>query len=227
MSARPWSLRGFRKPPLQLLVPVGILGLGCVTLISTSDFLWFSVPCVCVTNFPQSFFLWGHLSLDLELRFRNITSQDPLHLQSTTHLPFFQIKSHSQVSGVMTWTCFFFLVLLFNSLVFPDGSVVKNAPASAADKGDVGSIPGSGRSWEEERATHSSILAWKIPWQRSLASCSPVAKSRTWLSSWEHSTYYIYIPQYHSIRSRINKNRRLRLLASLIAQLVKNPLEKG
>ena len=56
MSARPWSLRGFRKPPLQLLVPVGILGLGCVTLISTSDFLWFSVPCVCVTNFPQSFF---------------------------------------------------------------------------------------------------------------------------------------------------------------------------
>ena len=41
------------------------------------------------------------------------------------------------------------------------GSMVKNPPANA---GDVGSIPGSGRSPAEEMATHSSILAWKIPW---------------------------------------------------------------
>ena len=27
-------------------------------------------------------------------------------------------------------------------------------------------------SLEEEMATHSSILAWKIPWQRHLAGCS-------------------------------------------------------
>ena len=44
---------------------------------------------------------------------------------------------------------------------FPGGSVVKNLPANA---GDVGSIPGSGRSLEKEMATHSSILAWRIPW---------------------------------------------------------------
>ena len=44
--------------------------------------------------------------------------------------------------------------------VFPDGSVVKNPPASA---GDLGSIPGSGRSPGEGKATHSSILAWEIP----------------------------------------------------------------
>ena len=44
---------------------------------------------------------------------------------------------------------------------FPRGSVLKNLPASA---GDVGSIPGSGRSLEKEMATHSSILAWRIPW---------------------------------------------------------------
>ena len=31
------------------------------------------------------------------------------------------------------------------------------------DARNVGSIPGSGRSLEEEMATHSSILAWKIP----------------------------------------------------------------
>ena len=44
---------------------------------------------------------------------------------------------------------------------FPGDPVVKNPPANA---GDTGSIPGSGRSLEEERATHSSILAWEIPW---------------------------------------------------------------
>ena len=44
---------------------------------------------------------------------------------------------------------------------FPGGVVVKNPPA---DAGDAGSIPGSGRSLEREMATHSSILAWRIPW---------------------------------------------------------------
>ena len=32
------------------------------------------------------------------------------------------------------------------SLGFPSGAVVKNPPANAGDTGDVGSIPGSGRS---------------------------------------------------------------------------------
>ena len=32
---------------------------------------------------------------------------------------------------------------------FPDGSVVKNPPARAGDTGDVGWIPGSGRSPED------------------------------------------------------------------------------
>ena len=38
---------------------------------------------------------------------------------------------------------------------------MKNPPANA---GDAGSIPESGRFLEKEMATHSSILAWKIPW---------------------------------------------------------------
>ena len=46
---------------------------------------------------------------------------------------------------------------------FPGGSEVKNLPANA---GDAGSIPGVGRSLEKEMATHSSILAWRIPWTR-------------------------------------------------------------
>ena len=39
--------------------------------------------------------------------------------------------------------------------------VVKNPPADARD---AGSIPGSGRSPGGEMATHSSILAWEVPW---------------------------------------------------------------
>ena len=43
----------------------------------------------------------------------------------------------------------------------PGGSMVTNLPANA---GDASLIPGMGRSFGEEMATHSSILSWKIPW---------------------------------------------------------------
>ena len=39
--------------------------------------------------------------------------------------------------------------------------MVKNPPTNA---GDVGLIPGSGRSPGEGNGNHSSILAWRIPW---------------------------------------------------------------
>ena len=42
--------------------------------------------------------------------------------------------------------------------------VVKNLPTNAGDSRDLGSIPGFGRSPGVGSATHSSILAWKIPW---------------------------------------------------------------
>ena len=41
--------------------------------------------------------------------------------------------------------------------------MVKNPPASAED---VSSIPGLEDPLEEEMATHSSILAWRIPWTK-------------------------------------------------------------
>ena len=46
---------------------------------------------------------------------------------------------------------------------FPGVSVVKNPPANAGNIRDTGSIPGSGRSLRRGHATHSSILAWRIP----------------------------------------------------------------
>ena len=42
--------------------------------------------------------------------------------------------------------------------------LVNNSPTSAGGIRDTGSIPGSGRSPGEGQATHSSILAWEIPW---------------------------------------------------------------
>ena len=44
---------------------------------------------------------------------------------------------------------------------FPGGSEGKESACSA---GDLGSIFGLGDSLEEGMATHTSILAWRIPW---------------------------------------------------------------
>ena len=44
---------------------------------------------------------------------------------------------------------------------FPSGSDSKESPRNVRD---LSSILGWGRSPEKEMATHSSILAWKIPW---------------------------------------------------------------
>ena len=74
---------------------------------------------------------------------------------------------------------------------FPGGSAGKE---SSCNVGDLGSIPGLGSPLAKGMVTHSSILAWRIPW----TTVHEVAKSQT--------------PE------------RLSLLpwASLIAQLVKN-----
>ena len=44
---------------------------------------------------------------------------------------------------------------------FTGGLLVKNLPTNT---GDAGSIPGGEDPLEKEMATHSSILAWEIPW---------------------------------------------------------------
>ena len=60
----------------------------------------------------------------------------------------------------------------------------KKKKESTLVAGDLGSIPGLGRSLEEGMATHSSILAWRIPVDRGAwwATVHGVAKSQTQLS---------------------------------------------
>ena len=42
--------------------------------------------------------------------------------------------------------------------------MAKNPPANAGDAGDMNSVSGLEDPLEQEMATHSSILAWRIAW---------------------------------------------------------------
>ena len=46
---------------------------------------------------------------------------------------------------------------------FPGGSE-KESAYNAVAAGDMDSVPESGRSPRERKATHSSMLTWRIPW---------------------------------------------------------------
>ena len=51
-------------------------------------------------------------------------------------------------------------------------------------------------SLEKEMATHSSILAWKIPWTEGIwqATVHKVTKSQTWLNTHTHTHTHIHTP---------------------------------
>ena len=59
---------------------------------------------------------------------------------------------------------------------FPGGSVVKNLPA--VQETWARSL-GQEDPLEKEMATHSSILAWEIPWARSLVGCSLLGSQKS------------------------------------------------
>ena len=52
--------------------------------------------------------------------------------------------------------------------------MVKNLPANAGDIRDESSIPGSGRSLGRRHSSHSSSLAWKIPWTEEPSGLLPI-----------------------------------------------------
>ena len=58
-----------------------------------------------------------------------------------------------------------------------DGAVVKNPPANARDARELQSL-GKEDPLEEQMATHSSILAWKIPWTEEPGGLQPVGSQR-------------------------------------------------
>ena len=72
---------------------------------------------------------------------------------------------------------------------FPGGSVVKNPLASAGDAGVVVLIPESKRCPGGGITTHSSILAWEIPWAEESGGLQSMKsrKSGTRLNDWAHT----------------------------------------
>ena len=90
-------------------------------------------------------------------------------------------KSWTQLSDSLSLSSRGFLVPLHFLPGFPCGSAGKESDCNA---GDLGSIPGSGRSPGEGNATRPSILAWRAPRQRSLVGYDPrVTKSQIALSN--------------------------------------------
>ena len=81
---------------------------------------------------------------------------------------------------------------------------VKNLPANAGDIKDKSLISGSGRAPGGGHGTHSSTLAWKIPWtkepgqshgQRSMVRCMLVYKGVTFMYSrdWHNIVNQLYV----------------------------------
>ena len=54
--------------------------------------------------------------------------------------------------------------------------MVKNPPSA----GDVGSIPGLGRSLEKGMIPQSSILAWEIPWTEEPGVLQSMGLQKSW-----------------------------------------------
>ena len=88
--------------------------------------------------------------------------------------------------GISLYACWNFKFLLLY--------VVYYHKASAYNAGDPGLIPGSGRSLEKEMATHSSSLAWKIPWTEEPGSLQFMgSQSRTQLSNFTFFLSFLYV----------------------------------
>ena len=76
---------------------------------------------------------------------------------------------HGDIIGLMRnemrlciFLCLNKISVLLSELVYTDGGSL--SIESSCNSGDSGSIPGSGDNLEKEMATHSGILAWRIPW---------------------------------------------------------------
>ena len=82
------------------------------------------------------------------------------------------LLAHCPLNVCISWTClrvWFHItafeapvyIVILSSRAFPGGSDGKEFACNA---GDPGSIPGLVGPLEKEMATHSSLLAWRIPW---------------------------------------------------------------
>ena len=87
---------------------------------------------------------------------------------------------------------------------FPGSSVVKNLPANT---GDTSSVPGQEDRLEEGMETHSSILAWRIPWTEDPGGLQSTG-SQSWTRLSSHTCAYTQPRQSHLLLI-VTKNKEL------------------
>ena len=142
---------------------------------------WFSIfyrlctlqsPCV-VRYIPYLFYSWWFVPLN------------PLHLFGS----FLHHTPHLANTSLYLWVCFYFVEFV----VFPTGSMVKNLPTMqetwvwSLDQEDP---------LEEEMATHSSILAWRISWTEEpgwLQSTGSQKVGHDWVTEHTHTQTHIFV----------------------------------
>ena len=73
------------------------------------------------------------------------------------------IAQQSYRLGIKLYNCYQMGKLRYRG-ASQEALVVKNLPANAEDKRNMGRSVGPGDPLEEGMATHSSILAWRVPW---------------------------------------------------------------
>ena len=61
--------------------------------------------------------------------------------------------------------------------------MAQTVKSPSANAGDMGSIPGQEDPLEKEMATHSSLLAWKIPWTEEPGGLQSIGSQRVALAS--------------------------------------------
>ena len=98
---------------------------------------------------PRETRLAEGLYLPLLISFTPTLPERPL--ESFAFSPFYTLSVHGLPSVCL-------------SLGFPGGPNDKRPSCNAGDSRDAGSILGREDPLEEAMATHSSILAWRIPW---------------------------------------------------------------
>ena len=107
--------------------------------------------------------------------------------------------------------------------------MVRNPPAN---EGDTGSILGLGGTLEEELASHSSILAWKIPWTEEPGRLQPRGYKESdmteQLNTHTHThTHYSVEPVVVIHQIRITLSRNMKSLEKVSAELTRGVKEKN
>ena len=110
---------------------------------------------------------------------------------------------------------------------FPGDSGCKES-SYKAEYIDVGSIPGSGRSLGEGNATHSSILAWRIPWTEEPSGLQSTVSQRVgqdwglmlsgdedWIPGWGTKIPHASWPKNQNIKQKQYCSQRVLDLSSL------------